>query len=389
MTQLFDQSLTAYLRDDGRKGIRNLVAVMAAADNVNPLVRQLAERVPGTVCLPASYGRGQMGKDFDLALRAMAGLAAHPNVAACLVVSFEPESSKRITQRTAALGRTVEELCFLETGGLEPSLAKGEAILRRLHQQAAAAKRVLLSPAELVIGLECGGSDTTSGLFGNPALGLFADQLIDAGGTAVFSEPVECLGGEDLLRARAVSPAVARRLIETVCAYDELAKVNGVDLAGTNPTPDNMAGGLTSIEEKSLGALAKTGSRPIQGVLAYGEAAPKAGIWMMDAPAAAVENITALAAGGAQLICFVTGTGNPSGHPVSPTIKISANPITVTQMPSHLDVPLADMLEGSIGLAQAAKRIAARIASVINGTATAAETLNYLETNISRIGPSV
>jgi len=389
MTKLFDQPLTGYLRDDGRKGIRNLVAVLAAADNVNPLVRQLAERVPGTVCLPASYGRGQMGKDFELALRAMAGLAAHQNVAACLVVSFEPESSQRITQRTAKLGRTVETLCFLEAGGLEASLAKGERILRRLHERAAQAARVPMSPAELVIGLECGGSDTTSGLFGNPALGLLTDRFIDAGGTAVFSEPVECLGGEDLLRARAVSPAVARQLLETVHAYDEMAKDNGVDLAGTNPTPDNMAGGLTSIEEKSLGALAKTGSRPIQGVLAYGESAPRSGVWMMDAPAAAVENITALAAGGAHLICFVTGTGNPSGHPISPTIKISANPHTVTQMPSHLDVPLADMLDGSIDLAQGAARIAACITRVINGAETAAERLRYLETNISRIGPSV
>jgi altronate dehydratase large subunit len=341
------------------------------------------------VCLPASYGRGQMGKDFDLALRAMAGLAAHPNVAACLVVSFEPESSRRITERAEKLGRNVEALCFLDTGGLEASLEKGEQILRRLHEQAATATRVPMSPHELVIGLECGGSDTTSGLFGNPALGAFADRLIDAGGTAVFSEPVECLGGEDLLRARAVSPAVARQLIETVHSYDEMAKDNGVDLAGTNPTPDNMAGGLTSIEEKSLGALAKTGSRPIQGVLAYGESAPKEGVWMMDAPAAAVENITALAAGGAQLICFVTGTGNPSGHPISPTIKISANPITVTQMPSHLDVSLADMLEGHIGLTQAVERIAGQIASVVNGAETAAEKLRYLETNISRIGPSV
>jgi altronate dehydratase large subunit len=389
MIGLVANSLTGFLRADGRKGIRNLVVVLAAADNVNPLARLLAERVPGTVSLPASYGRGQMGKDFDLALRAMAGLAAHPNVAECLVVSFEPESGERIAQRAQILGRPVTQLAFLEVGGLEGALAKGEAILREMHERARGLNRVPLNVNDLIIGLECGGSDTTSGLFGNPALGTFADWFLDAGGTAVFSEPVECLGGEALLRARAVSPEVARKLIETVHRYDEMARDHGVDLAGTNPTPDNMAGGLTSIEEKSLGALAKTGSRSIQGVLDYAERAPHAGMWMMDAPAAAVENITALAAGGAQLICFVTGTGNPSGHPVAPTIKITANPLTISQMPSHLDVALAGMLEGTKTLGQGAEEIARSIASVINGTPTAAEQLRYLETNISRIGPSV
>lgn len=389
MKNLFNEMLTGYLREDGRKGIRNLVAVLAAADNVNPLARLLVERVPGSLCLQASYGRGQMGKDFELALRAMAGLAAHPNIARCLVVSFEPESSLRIIERTTRIGRAVESLCFLQEGGLEASLEKGEAILRRMHQEAAKAARTTLYPSELVIGLECGGSDTTSGLFGNPALGAFTDLLVDAGGTAVFSEPVECLGGEELLQKRAASPQVAKQLIDTVHAYDELAKEHGVDLAGTNPTPDNMAGGLTTIEEKSLGALAKSGSRTIEGVLGYAERAPKKGVWMMDAPAAAVENITALSAGGAQVICFVTGTGNPSGHPVSPTIKISANPNTVEKMSSHLDVPLSEMLQGTISLADGAQKIAAQVANVINGKATAAEKLGYLESNISRIGPSV
>jgi len=385
----WSEGLTGYPRDNGRKGIRNLVAVMAAADNVNPLVRQLAARNPGVTCLPASYGRGQMGRDFAISLRAMAGLAAHPNVAGCLVVSFEPESGERVAQLARQMGRPVETLSFLDVGGMEECLAHGSATLRRLRDAAGRIRRVPLATNDLVIGLECGGSDTTSGLFGNPALGAFTDWLVDAGGTAVFSEPVECLGGEELLRRRAASPQAAARLIATVQAYNELAREHGVDLAGTNPTPDNLAGGLTSIEEKSLGALAKTGSRTIMGVVGYGEAAPAPGVWMMDAPAAAVENVTALAAGGAQLVCFVTGTGNPTGHPVAPTVKISANPRTGARMKVHLDVDLADMLRGTMNLVQGADAIAAAVAAVINGAATAAERLDYLESNISRVGPSV
>ena len=386
---MWNDNLTGYLREDGRKGIRNLVAVMAAADNVNPLARQLAARNPDTVYLPASYGRGQMGEDFEITLRAMAGLATHPNVAACLIVSFEPESSMRIVKRAGKRASSLETLSFLDIGGMEPALEQGSAILRRMQQKAAAQKRVPMRADELVVGLECGGSDATSGLFGNPALGAFTDRLVDLGGTAVFSEPVECLGAEPLLKKRAASSQVAERLIETVHAYNRLAMEHGVDLAGTNPTPDNMAGGLTSIEEKSLGAMAKTGSRTIMGVIGYGEAPKAPGVWMMDAPAAAVENITALAAGGAQIICFVTGSGNPSGHPVAPTIKISANPDTVDRMPTHLDVALADMLRADMTIDAAADKIAKTANAVIGGKPTAAENLGYLETNISRLGPSV
>jgi altronate dehydratase large subunit len=383
------EKLTGYMRRNGRKGTRNLVAVLAAADNVNPLARQLAARIPGVVCLPASYGRGQMGRDYEVSLRAMSGLATHPNVAECLVVSFEPESGERVAERANKLGRKVQTLSFLDCGGLNECLERGAPLLRELCKRAAGTQRVAIAAGDLVIGLECGGSDTTSGLFGNPALGAFTDAFIDLGGTAVFSEPVECLGGEALLRKRAASSEIAARLVATVHAYDALAREHGVDLAGTNPTPDNLAGGLTSIEEKSLGALAKTGSRPIMGVIDYAEYPPASGVWMMDAPAAAVENVTALAAAGAQLVCFVTGTGNPTGHPVSPTIKITANPNTMQRMREHIDVDLTAMLHGRMNVAQGAQEIATAAGEVINASLTAAERLQYLETNISRIGPSV
>jgi altronate dehydratase large subunit len=389
MPSMWSKGLSGYPRENGRKGIRNLVAVLAAADNMNPLARQLAARVPGVVCLPASYGRGQLGTDFEISLRAMAGLAAHPNVARCLIVSFEPESAKRIAQLAARLGRGVEMLSFLAEGGLHSTLKKGSNLLERMLEEVSGTTRVPLAVHELIVGLECGGSDTTSGLFGNPALGVFTDRIVDEGGIAVFSEPVECLGAEGLLERRAASPEIAEKLVATIQAYNALAGEHGIDLAGTNPTPDNMAGGLTSIEEKSLGALAKTGSRTIMGVVGYGEIPHSPGVWMMDAPAAAVENVTALAAGGAQLVCFVTGSGNPTGHPIAPTIKISANPTTVQRMSEHIDVALSEMVKGEMSTARAADLIGATVSDVANGALTAAERLDYLETNISRIGPSV
>jgi len=381
--------LNGFRRDDGRCGVRNHVIVMAAADNVNPLARQLADAVPHVTCLPASYGRGQLGEDFELALRAMAGLAAHPNVAGGLVVSFEPESAARIAQRVEKLGRRAEVLSLLEEGGLKPALERGIGILSSLWEQAAGLRRESITVADLLVGLECGGSDTTSGLFGNPSLGAFTNRLIDNGGTAIFSEPVECLGGEAVLEARARTPEVARRIIATVRHYNEIANSQGIDIVGTNPTPDNMAGGLTTIEEKSLGALAKTGNRPIEGVLAYGEKPSAPGLWFMDAPAAAVENLTAIAAAGAQVLIFVTGSGNPVGHTLAPTAKLCANPETVQRMPFHIDMDLSDGLFGAFSAEEAGERIARGFVKWVNGAEVAAETLGYLSSNISRIGESV
>ncbi|HSG95889.1 MAG TPA: UxaA family hydrolase, partial [Afifellaceae bacterium] len=326
---MFDTPLRGYRRDDGRVGIRNLVVVMAAADNVNPLARKLARAVPGTVCLPASYGRGQLGEDLEITLRTMAGLAAHPNVAECLIVSFEAASFERIAEPAREMGRQVAGLSLLDEGGLDAAMQKGSETLREMVEKVRTIDRQQVDVSEFLLGLECGGSDTTSGLFGNPSLGAFTDALIAAGGSAIFSEPVECLGGEEMIAARARTPAAKRNMIAAIHRYRDIANLAGVDLTGVNPTADNIAGGLTTIEEKSLGAIAKSGSSPIEGLIGYGERPSAKGLWFMDAPAAAVENLTALAAAGAQAILFVTGSGNPVGHPITPTIKVCANSLTV------------------------------------------------------------
>jgi altronate dehydratase large subunit len=380
--------LTGFMRDNGSVGIRNHVAVLAAADNVNPLARQLAERVPGVTFLRASFGRGQMGDDFDLAVRTMAGLAAHPNVSGCLIVSFEPESAERIAQRAKARGSKILTLSLIDEGGVTNSLRKGEAMLAKMAEEAVCEKRVPIEAKQLTVGLECGGSDVTSGLVGNPTLGTFTDRMIDLGASAIFSEPVECLGAETLLKARAVTPKVAKALIGAVQRRSDVAKAQGCNLLGTNPTPDNIAGGLTTIEEKSLGALAKSGSRPIEGLIDYGEAPPRPGLWFMDAPSAATENITALAAGGAQIILFVTGSANPIGNPISPTVKICANPRTMRRMAEHIDVDLSMGLSGGFGPDEGVRRIEERFTQAVNGTLVAAERLGFVDISISRIAQS-
>lgn len=383
------EPLRGFRRPDGRIGVRNHVLVAAASVNMNPLLRQVAAAVPGVVPLPAGYGRGQLGDDLDCSLRALAGLLAHPNVGGGLVIAFEPASAERLAERASAYGRPVETLSFLEQGGCTPTLRRATAVAGRLLEAAAAHERVAFEPRELVVGLECGGSDTTSGLLGNPSLGRLADELLDADATLIFSEPVECIGGEALLEQRAVSAEAAAGVRRVIDHYRGIALSQGIDLTGTNPTADNIAGGLTTIEEKSLGAIAKTGGGPIQGAIAYATPPPHPGLWLMSAPAEATENLTAIAAAGAQLAVFVTGSGNPVGHPIMPTIKVCANPDTVATLGEHIDVDLSDGLRSGFDTVIGGRRIGDALARVCRGESTAAERLGYLESAVSRFGPSV
>jgi altronate dehydratase large subunit len=185
-----------------------------------------------------------LGDDFKLALRTMAGMAAHPNVSDCLIVSFERASAERIAERVQAVGRTVTMLSLLDEGGVTASLRRGRRILQDMQARGLQGARVPIALTDLIVGLECGGSDVTSGLIGNPCLGGFTDYLIDSSGTAIFSEPVECLGAESILQARAASPEIGAALLRAVARRDEIAKEQGTDLLGANPTADNIVGGL-------------------------------------------------------------------------------------------------------------------------------------------------
>ncbi|TCT01505.1 UxaA family hydrolase [Aquabacter spiritensis] len=378
-----------FRRTDGRIGIRNCLAVISATDAANPVARRLAAAVPGAVAITPLYGRGQLGDDLALSIRTMVGLGTNPNVYAVLVVSLEPVAGARVAEAIAAAGTPVEMLSIQSLSGTPNLQARGTVLLDAWRSDAVRVARTPFVEGELSIGLECGGSDSSSGLVSNPAIGLVCDRLVDAGARLVFSEPVECLGGEAALDARAASPAVAAAIRDTILKYERIAEAAQVNLNAVNPAPDNIRGGLTTIEEKSLGAICKTGTRPISGVLSYGAPAPAPGLYLMDAPAPATENITALSAGGAHAILFGTGALNSIGSPVSPTIKICGNPRTCAAMPVHIDVPLGDVVTGETSLQAAGERIYAGLRKVACGALTAAERLGELEVAISRIRPSI
>ena len=378
-----------YRRPDGRVGIRNQVAVLSVMDNTNPSAERIAAMVQGTVALTTPFGRGQIGADLEITRRTLAGLAGNPNIAAVLVLSLSLDSAEPLANRIRTSGKPVEMLGLQEQGSALDLTMAGVRIAGRMALEASALPREAAPISALTIGVECGGSDATSGLASNPAVGRFSDRLVDAGGTIILSEPAEFMGGEHLLAARTQNPEHAQKIIDMVQWFEDEALRNGVDMRGTNPTPDNIAGGLTTLEEKSLGAIAKGGTRPIVDVVDYGEVSPKAGLVVMDTPSAACESMTGLAAGGCQAIIFSTGRGNAIGAPVAPTIKVTGNPVTAEAMGENIDVDVSGVLTGAEDLDSAGAQVWDRVSAVAGGMLTACEVFGEEQLSVSRFGRSV
>ncbi len=372
-----------YRRPDGSFGVRNHVLVVAAMDNVNPVVRRIANGVKGVVPVWAAYGRGMFGEDAEQHFRTLAGYGTHPNVAAVLVVSMEPSSAEALATRIASSGRPVAWLAVQREGGTMNTVDRG---MRLAMQMVIDAGRILREPvpvSELCIGLECGASDATSGLTANSATGLVADWIVSLGGTVVLSETEETIGAEDTLAERARDAGVAKSLLDAVHARE--AEANFIGAATLGFGPDNAEGGLTTLEEKSLGAVRKGGTTALMQVVGYGERPSARGLIFMDAPAPGTENITALGAGGCHMILFNTGVGNPVGNPIAPTLKITGNPRTAEHFADNIDVDVSGVLTGGYGLDGAAARISEHLLAVANGLMTRSEILGDVEISISRI----
>ncbi|QIE56198.1 UxaA family hydrolase [Pikeienuella piscinae] len=378
-----------YRRDDGSVGIRNHVVVLSAMDTANPTAQRIASSVRGAVPITISFGRGQIGFDYEMTVRALAGLGANPNVAAVLVVSLEPTSAERVAAPIAATGKPVEIITLMGEGGSINATARG---VRWVAEQTFAASRKRREPcpvSSLIVGVECGGSDTTSGLASNPAVGAMADLLVDAGGSVILSETSEWMGGEHLLAERTADSDVAKRIIEAVERVEQDAHERGVDIRGQQPTADNIRGGLTTIEEKSLGAILKGGTRPVADFLEYCERPRKPGLNLMDTAAPAAESITALSAGGCQMILFSTGQCNQLGAPLSPTLKVSGNATTLSRMTDHIDIDVGNLLSGETSLQETGARVMRAAMEVASGGLTRAEIFSEEVTTISRFERSL
>ncbi len=383
-----ERTFLGYLRPDGQVGVRNAVGVLSLMDNSNPIVRQIADLVQGTIPITTLFVRGQYGRDLQITYDTLVGQALNPNLASIVLIGLEPKGTALIAERIRAAGKTVHTVVVQEIGGTLQALAEGARAAARQVREASRLRRSAQPLASLRVGLECGGSDTTSGLASNPAIGHVADRLVAAGAQAIISETLEFLGGEHLFAARAARPELAQRFLESVRTLEAQALARGVDLTGVNPAPDNIRGGLTTIEEKALGAIAKSGSSPLVEVLDYGQAPTLPGLSFMDTPAPAVESLTAFAAGGAQLALFSTGVGNPIGNPIMTSIKLTANPHTARDFADNIDVDISGILSHGQTVAQAGDQLFDALLDHASGTLTSSEILRQYEIAISRFEPS-
>lgn len=382
------RTFLGYPRENDTVGIRNWVAVLSIMDNCNPVTRAICQQVDGTIPVTTLFVRGQYGRDLEISYNTLAGLGRNPNIAAVLLVGLEEATTEEVARRIRPAGKPVEAI-HLQPHGTVHCVADGVRRALRMVMRASNARRQSCPASALMVGVECGGSDTTSGLTCNPVIGRMADRLVDEGGTVIISETSEFFGAEHLFASRAKDPLVGKAFTDMVLRLEKEAMSRGIDIRGTNPTPDNMRGGLTTIEEKALGAMAKAGTRPLVGVLSYGDAPKAKGLHFLDAPAPAVENLTALAAAGCQAIFFGTGVGNPIGSMVAPTVKVSGNVNTLRTMPENIDFDASDILEKSAKVSDTGDRLFQFAMEVASGTRCSSEILDVRETAISRFAPTI
>lgn len=382
-----EKRLTGYRRADGRVGIRNHVVILPVDDLSNAVVESVAKAIPGTLAIPHPYGRLQFGPDLDLFFQTMIGTGANPNVAAVIVIGIEPAWTERIAAGIAQTGKPVAQFSVERHGDLRVlEMAARQAA--QFLQDASELTRVPVERGELVMSIKCGESDTTSGLGANPATSKAVDRHIAAGGTVIFGETTELTGGEHLIAERCATDEVRKKFQSFFDNYFDLVERTGANLLGSQPTQGNIRGGLSTIEEKALGNIQKTGTAPVVDALAPAEQPTRAGLNFMDTSCAAAEFITLTAAAGAVIHLFPTGQGNIVGHPVEPVIKITANPLTLSTMREHIDVDVSGLLQLEYDLDAAGDRLDNVIDRTVNGRLTCAEALGHREFALTRLHQS-
>ncbi len=366
-----------YERPDGKVGIRNHLLVIAPIDCSYEPAKKIAEQVEGAVAVTQTYGCG----NDSMLVHNLAGSALNPNVAGVLIVGLgcETLTGDILMEHIEPSGKPVQNITIQEEGGTLKTHEKGVRILQEMKQDVTELKREPFPASKLILAIECGGSDATSGLAANPAVGVAADKLIEEGGTVMFGETQEMIGTQHVLANRAVNEEVAESIYEVIEKQEARQKAMGVDSRWMSK--GNIDGGLTTLEEKSLGAVRKGGTKTIQGVLYNNwerfDTPSEPGLYIMDGPGWDVPSITHMVAAGAQIVCFTSGRGSTTGHAVAPVIKITGNPKTFNKMPDNMDINAGTILDGSESLNSVGQRIYDMIIHTANGRQTKAEALGY------------
>ncbi|MGY4688770.1 UxaA family hydrolase [Salibacterium sp. K-3] len=374
-----DQQLYGYRRENGKVGIRNHVIILPVDDISNAACESVAQQIKGTLPLPHAYGRLQYGADLDLHFRTMIGTGSNPNVAAVIVIGIEDNWTKTIVDGIAETGKPVTGFSIEGYGDLE-TVRRASWKAKEYVQWASELQKEPVELKDLTVSIKCGESDTTTGLGSCPTVSQAVNRLVDAGATVFFGETSELTGGENLIADRMATPELKEKFMAVYNDYINEIESQAVDLLGSQPTQGNIKGGLSTIEEKALGNIAKTGDKEVIGVLEPAEMPSNGnGLYFMDTSSAAAECITLMAAGGAVVHFFPTGQGNIIGNPIEPVVKVTANPDTAETMSEHIDVDVKGLLSREINLTQAGDQLMECLQRTVNGRLTSAEALGHQE----------
>lgn len=381
------EQLTGFRRPNGAVGVRNHVVILPVDDLSNAACEAIAAVVPGTLALPHAYGRLQFGDDLDLTFRTLIGTGANPNVAAVVVVGIEPTWTERVVEGIASTGKPVEGLSIERNGDFR-TIEAGARRAAQFLQDASEIQRQPIKRSEIMLSIKCGESDTTTGLGSSPTTAQVVDRHVAAGGTVLFGETSELTGGEDQIAARCNDDEIRKKFLTIYETYLERIEREGANLLGSQPTQGNIRGGLSTIEEKAQGNIAKTGTVPVVDALGPAEVPVRQGLNFMDTSSAAAECVTLMAAAGAVVHIFPTGQGNIIGHPIEPVIKLTANPLTARTMSEHIDLDCSGILRRELTLTEAGDRLMEVTDRTINGRYTCAEALGHREFVLTKLYPS-
>jgi (2R)-sulfolactate sulfo-lyase subunit beta len=380
-------SFWGYRRENGRVGVRNHVVILPLDDLSNAAAEAVAHHIKGTLALPHAYGRLQFGEDLALFFRTLIGTGANPNVAAVVVIGIEPGWTQRVADGIAATGKPVASFAIEGTGDIG-TVAQASRAAKDFLQWASEAKREAAGIEELWVSVKCGESDTTSGLASNPTVGNFIDKVDALAATTCFGETSELTGAEQVCARRASTPEVAEKFLKTWGEYNAFILAHKTDdLSESQPTKGNIAGGLSTIEEKAFGNLQKIGKRArFIDVLQPAEAPARGpGLYFMDSSSAAAECVTLQAAAGFVVHLFPTGQGNVIGNPIEPVIKLTANPRTARTMAEHIDLDVSGLLRRELTLDEAGDALLDLTLRTCNGRLTAAEALGHREFVLTKL----
>ena len=377
-----------YRRSDGKIGIRNRVLILPASVCASDTARIIASQVSGAISFTNQNGCAQIGKDLEYTMDIIAGFAANPNVYGTVVVSLGCETCQANIVGDAIkklTNKPLRTVIIQQEGGTLKAVEKGVRYAKQLVEEASLAQRTEVSLRELILGTECGGSDPTSGIAANPLVGSLSDRLVELGATSILSETPEFIGAEHILAKRAKTPEIGQRILDIVYRYEDSLKTVGEEVRKANPTPGNKAGGITTLEEKSLGCIHKGGHTQVNAVYDYAKQVTEKGLVIMDTPGQDPSSVAAMVAGGAQIVVFTTGRGSPMGNPIVPVIKITGNRGTFASMGDNIDFDASDLIYGPKSMEALTDDLLKLVVDTANGRITKAESLGINEISVMRV----